>query len=138
MDFIRLTTANFENAITSNTQVWKKSHVTPIYTNQDLLVFPERDIHPLSGDFKNCDFEWLLAEIKGDYDLVFSNSAWKQRFPRFYVCVGGWICTYNFDKDFASSNLTYWEMIAITSNSTHVLAYYSNQTQGFKYHQRTA
>ena len=48
---MRLATANFENAITSDTQVWKKSDVAPIHPHQDLVVLPDRGSHPLSGDF---------------------------------------------------------------------------------------
>ena len=53
--------ADFQNAITSDTQVGKISHVAPIYPNQDLVVFPDRGIQPLSKDFKNYDVSdyWL-------------------------------------------------------------------------------
>ena len=51
IDFIKPPAANSENAITSDTQVGKISHVAPIYPNQDLVVLPDRGSHPLSGDF---------------------------------------------------------------------------------------
>ena len=50
-------------------------HVAPIEPNKNLMVFPDRGIHPLSGDFKYFDVKWLFAEIKGDYNLVFGISA---------------------------------------------------------------
>ena len=50
---------------------WKKSYVAPVESNQDLVVFPNRGIHPLSGYFKNFDVKWLSVEIKGDHNLVF-------------------------------------------------------------------
>ena len=49
--------------------------MAPIYPNQDLVGFPDRGIHPLSKDFKKYDVEWLLAEMKVEYDLVSSISA---------------------------------------------------------------
>ena len=58
--------------------------MAPINPNQDLVVFPNRGIHPLSGDFKNCDVEWLLAERKGNYDLVLVPKS--NVFLVFFVC----------------------------------------------------
>ena len=43
----------------------KKSHAAPICPNQDLVIYLDRSIHPLSWDIKKIDVEWLWAEIKG-------------------------------------------------------------------------
>ena len=44
----------------------KKSHAAPICPNQDVVVFLDRGIHPLSWDIKTIDLKWLSAEIEGD------------------------------------------------------------------------
>ena len=46
--------ANSKTAITSNTHIWRKSHVAPIHPNQDLVVLPDRSIHPLPRDSKTA------------------------------------------------------------------------------------